>query len=79
MVECWVRETLSSKNRQQAHQNIESSKRVWKDKRLLDKLDLIIKGGDSRKTQEWKWKWKQTVVFENHCLELGFLISLFKI
>lgn len=56
MVKYWVRETFSSKNRQQVNQNIESSKWVWKDKRLLDKLDIIIKVGDSLKTQEWKWK-----------------------
>ncbi len=51
-----MRETFSSKNRQQVNQNIESSKWVWKDKRLLDKLDIIIKVGDSLKTQKWKWK-----------------------
>ncbi len=58
MVKYWVWETFSSKNRQQVDQNIESSKWVWKDKRLLDKLDIIIKVGDSLKTQKWKWKWE---------------------
>ena len=54
MVKCWVWEAFSSKNRQQINKNIESSKWVWKDKRLLDQLDIIIKVGDSLKTEEWK-------------------------
>lgn len=58
MVKCWVWEAFSSKNRQQINKNIESSKWVWKDKRLLDQLDIIIKVGDSLKTEEWKCKWK---------------------
>lgn len=51
-------EAFPSKNRQQAHKNIESSKWVWKDKGLLDKFDIIIKVGDRVKTKEWKWKWE---------------------